>query len=80
MTNTWIVGVLATAFALIAMRVPEVRYLNAVLGAWLFISVWALPTMSRATVWNNVLVGLAMFIAALVPGYLRDRPRPASRL
>ncbi len=47
MTNTWIVGLLCVAFALIAMRVPEVRYLNTLLAVWLFISVWALPRIQH---------------------------------
>ena len=48
MNNAWIVGVLCVAFALVAMRVPEARYLNTLLAVWLFISVWALP-MRTAT-------------------------------
>lgn len=75
MNNGWIVGVLATACALVAMRVPEVRYLNTVLAVWLFISVWALPTINTATVWNNVIVAIAMFFASLAPGYVGGRPR-----
>ena len=35
MTNTWIVGLLCVVFAVIAMRVPEARYLNTVLSIWL---------------------------------------------
>jgi hypothetical protein len=80
MTNTWIVGVLAVAFALAAMRVPEVRYVNTLLAVWLFISVWALPTMSVATQWNNALVGIAIFFVSLAPGYLAGPgSRPISR-
>jgi hypothetical protein len=67
MTNTWVVGVLAVCFALAAMALPWVRYLNTVLSVWLFISAWALPTVSIGTVWNNVLVAIAMFVISLVP-------------
>lgn len=72
MTNTWICGVLAVIFALIATRVQEVRYVNAALAVWLFISAWALPHVSIGTVWNNVLVSIAIFIVALIgiPGRL----------
>jgi hypothetical protein len=80
MTNTWILGVLAVAFALLAMRVPEARYLNTILAVWLFISVWALPTMSVATQWNNALVAIAIFLMSLAPGYLGGPgARPISR-
>ncbi len=81
MTNTWILGVLCVIFALIAMRVERVRFLNTLLAIWLFISAFALPAQSRATVWNNVLVAIAVFLISLAP---QDRlslptrtPRPA---
>lgn len=67
MTNTWILGVLCVIFALVAMAVPWVRYLNTLLAIWLFISAWALPTVSVGTIWNNVLVAIAIFIVSLVP-------------
>ncbi len=67
MTNTWILGVLCVVFALVAMAVPWVRYLNTLLAIWLFISAWALPTVSPGTIWNNVLVAIAIFIVSLVP-------------
>ena len=70
MTNTWIVGALCAAFALIAMRVPEARYLNTLLAVWLFVSVWALPTLSSATRWVNGLTAIAIFAVSMAPGYL----------
>lgn len=81
MTNTWVVGVLGVIFALAAMTVPWARYLNTLLAIWLFISAWALPTVSAGTVWNNVLVAIAMFVMSLVatattaatPGFLDRR-------
>jgi hypothetical protein len=80
MNNTWIIGVLTVAFALIAMRVPEVRYLNAVLAVWLFISVWALPAISQGTMWNNALVAIALFVVSMAPNYLEGKgSRPISR-
>jgi hypothetical protein len=66
-TNTWILGVLCVAFALIAMGVPMVRYLNTLLAIWLFISAFALRDISVGTVWNNALVAIAIFIVSLVP-------------
>jgi hypothetical protein len=80
MNNTWIVGVLCAAFAIVAMKVPEARYLNSILAVWLFISVWALPTMSVATQWNNALVAIAVLALSLSPSYLRGPgARPISR-
>ncbi len=67
LTNTWILGVLCVIFALISMGVPWVRYLNTLLAIWLFISAWALPSVSVGTIWNNVLVAIAIFIVSLIP-------------
>jgi hypothetical protein len=67
LTNTWICGLLAGAFALIAMKVEEVRFLNTALSIWLFIAAFALPTYAAGTIWNNALVAIAMFIVSLVP-------------
>lgn len=67
MTNTWIVGLLAVLFSAIALAVPRARYLNTVLAVWLFISVWVIPTVALGTMWNNVLVAIAIFIFSLVP-------------
>jgi hypothetical protein len=87
LTNTWIVGVLCVLFALVAMAIPWARYLNTALAVWLFISTWALPSVSAGTVWNNVLLAIAIFIVSLRPGGAADRnprsfgqaapPRPA---
>jgi hypothetical protein len=87
MTNTWILGVLCVIFALVAMAVPWVRFLNTLLAIWLFISAWALPSTSAGTVWNNVLVAIAIFVVSLIPSGPEERtpaffgrtapPRPA---
>jgi hypothetical protein len=78
-TNTWILGVLCVAFALIAMGVPMVRYLNTLLAIWLFVSAFALRDLSVGTVWNNALVAIAIFVVSLVPaagaGDFYGRPR-----
>jgi len=67
MTNTWICGVLAVVFAAVAMRAPQVRYANTILAIWLFISAFALASVSVGTIWNNVIVSIAIFVASLVP-------------
>ncbi len=66
-TNTWILGVLCVIFAIIAMSAPAARWLNTALSIWLFISVWALPHDNIATMWNNALVAIAVFIVSLIP-------------
>jgi hypothetical protein len=69
MANTWIVGVLAVIFAIVALFVSaQARYLNTVLAVWLFISALALPSVSSGTIWNNVIVAILMFAFSLVPG------------
>ncbi len=67
-TNTWILGILCFVFALAAMRVSTARWLNTALSIWLFISVWALPHQNLATMWNNAIVAVVVFLASLVPG------------
>jgi hypothetical protein len=78
LTNTWILGVLCVIFAIVAMAVPAARYLNTALSIWLFVSAWVLPSLNTATLWNNVLVAIAIFIVSLVPsgpvGIPRGRP------
>lgn len=70
-TNAWVVGLLSVGFALIAMSVTWVRYLEALLALWLFVSSWTLDTGAPATLWNNVLVSIAMLFLSLIAG-----PRP----
>lgn len=66
-TNTWIVGVLCVLFAVISMWMPAARYLNTILAIWLFVSAWAIPAIRAGTVWNNVLVSIAILIVSLIP-------------
>jgi hypothetical protein len=84
MTNTWVVGVMCATCAIVAMAVPWVHCVNTLLAIWLFVSTWWLPAVDARTVWNNVIVSVAMFAASLVPwtpsaehpGYLMRRPPP----
>jgi hypothetical protein len=55
------------------MGVPWVRYLNTLLAIWLFISAWALPSVSAGTIWNNVLVSIAIFVLSLIPSSPNER-------
>lgn len=74
--NSWVVGALIMAIALLASSVPAARWLNTALSVWLFVAVWALPHHSLATRWNNVLVAIAVFAISLVPG--GDERHPAT--
>jgi hypothetical protein len=66
MTNTWIVGVIGSVVALVALFADmRLRYINAALAVWLFISVWALPGAQPATIWNNVIVAFVLFLSSL---------------
>lgn len=75
-TNRWLVGLLCTLFAVIAIWAPQARFLNTALAVWLFISVWALPTRSSGTLWNNVLVSIAIFVLSLLPSSREVRTTP----
>jgi hypothetical protein len=68
LTNTWILGLLCVVFSLIALTLPQARYLNTALAVWLFISAFALPRVNVGTVWNNALVAIAIFLFSLTPG------------
>jgi hypothetical protein len=78
--NTWVVGALTVAFALWAMKAPSARYLNTALSMWLFFSTFAMVHLLQATLWNNAIVAVAIFIASLVPSRSTDRrQRPPTR-
>ncbi len=74
-TNTWLVSVLYISLVVAAIGLPSVRYANVVVGLWLFVSAWVLPRQADATLWNNVLVSLAMIAVALRNVQPPDRTR-----
>jgi hypothetical protein len=65
-TNTWLMGVITVIVALVATSMPAARYVNTAVGIWLIISGFALPHYRAGTVWNNVLVGIAIGLLSLV--------------
>jgi len=79
-TNTWIMGIIVTAAAVIALSVPAWRYVNTAAGLWLIISGFALPRLTAGTAWNNIIVGVLVFLISLVPssGHLMSRRRLAT--
>jgi hypothetical protein len=75
----WVVGTLAVTSALVGLSgTKRGRYLNAALGGWLILFAILLPRSHAATFWNDLLVGFALVLLALVAstGDLRRR-RPA---
>jgi hypothetical protein len=66
-TNTWILGILTVVFALGAVRFAPVRFLNTLLAIWLFISAFAFSGNFYATVWNNAIVAIVIFVISLIP-------------
>jgi len=65
--NSWIVGLMMFVAALAATAAPAFRYVNTVLAGWLFISTIAFPRISDATLWNNIIVAIAVLALSLMP-------------
>lgn len=79
-TNTWIMGIITVAVALISIGSPGFRFVNTAVGIWLIISAFALPSMTAATRWNNFIVGIVIGALSLVgssPGMTVRHPRTA---
>jgi hypothetical protein len=66
LTITWITGIVTAVVALVAMASPHARLINAVIGLWLIVSALSFSLINRATVWNNVIVGILVSLIALV--------------
>lgn len=64
--NAWVTGLVIVATALIAIRAPAFRFVNAAAGVWLVASLFAWPNYSSPAVWNNVFVGAAVALVSLV--------------
>lgn len=67
LTNALVVGAACALSAIAALRIPPARFVNAVLGMWLFVSTWMFPANNAATLWNHTLTALVMLVIALVP-------------
>lgn len=85
--NACVVGLLVAGAALLGMRVPWARHVNALLAPWLFVSSWLLPLELELTFWNNLLAAIVMLFVALTPNtpirsllsYALHRQRSATR-
>lgn len=70
--NGWACGLITVTIAAIAIAQPPARYLNAALAVWIFFSAWVVPSLNAATVWNDALTGIAIFLFAMVPSTPHD--------
>jgi len=63
--NTWVLGLIIAAIAVVAFGVPQLRWLNALAAVWLFFSAFAIRHDTVGTVWNNVIVAVVVFAVAV---------------
>ena len=66
-TNTWVVAVFMFIVALVSMGQPKARFWNTAAAVYLFVSSFSFHSASPWTVWNNVLVAIAVFVLSLAP-------------
>ncbi|MBS2031897.1 MAG: hypothetical protein JST54_28630 [Deltaproteobacteria bacterium] len=66
-SNTWITGVLAVIFAVLALTWSAARWLNTLLAIWLVIGTLAFHAASPVTLWNNLICAAVLFVASLSP-------------
>ena len=65
-TLTVVCGVLTFILAIASFYTLAARYATLVVAAALFVGALALPAYNRATVWNNVIVAVALLAASLL--------------
>jgi hypothetical protein len=66
-TNTWIFGLIIALLSVSARRAPGARFANTAAAVWLFFSTLAISHYSQGTIWNNLIVAIAVFLFSLVP-------------
>ena len=69
-TNSWLAGVLIVAFSVGSLAAPALRWANVLVALWLMLTTVFLWPSTPTTVWNNVIVGLLVFMlsAVTIPG------------
>ena len=65
--NTWILGALIAIASLWAVFTPGARFLNTIFAIWLFFATLVIYHASSATVWNNVIAAVVVFVLSLIP-------------
>jgi hypothetical protein len=74
-----VISVLVVAFESLSFWNDRLRYVDAVLGAWLILSIWVLPTRNEFVYWNNCIVGLLIVTLSTVRTRVKHRPWVSSR-
>ena len=78
--NTWILGALIALASIWAVFTPGARFLNTIFAIWLFFATLVIYHASSATVWNNVIAAVVVFVLSLIPsppaGARTGRQRP----
>lgn len=72
--NSLGVGVAIALVSMLAMWQSSLRFLNAFVALWLFLSCWGFPDTERATLTNNLIIAVVVFFAALAPWPWNDYP------
>ena len=79
-THTWVLGALIAIASIWAMFTPGARFLNTIFAIWLFFATLVIYHASSATVWNNVIAAVVVFVLSLIPtptaGARTGRQRP----
>ena len=70
MNNTWLAGAVAAVVALLSLARPQVRFINAAVGVWVFLSAFMFPGTGEM-MWNNAACGLLLLALSLA----RERGR-----
>jgi hypothetical protein len=65
--NTWILGALIAIASIWALFMPGARFLNTIFAIWLFFATLVVYQASSATVWNNLIAALVVFVLSLIP-------------
>jgi hypothetical protein len=68
MTNTWILGLI-----IVFLSEMRTRYATTAAAVWLFFSTLATAHHSSATLWNNLIVAVLVFLISLVPNRIFGR-------
>jgi hypothetical protein len=65
--HTWILGALIAIASIWAMFMPGARFLNTIFAIWLFFATLVVYHASGATVWNNLIAAVVVFVLSLIP-------------
>lgn len=65
--NTWILGALIAIASAWAVFMPGARFLNTIFAIWLFFATLVIYHASSATVWNNLIAAVVVFVLSLIP-------------